>query len=120
MRKNNKIILLSVLCLLFVCVFSAEAMAAGIFDSLKEKTTDFARSLRVLAYAISCFGIVMFTFLAITGKINFRHLGYIFISLFMLSATGALIDYFSGGHASLKSKLGDTYTKAVCRSSICR
>ena len=84
----------------------------------RQKTATFASQLRVFAYAISCFGIVMFTFLAISGKINFKHLGYIFISLFMLSATGAVIDYFSGSHANLKSEFNDTYMNAVPRSSL--
>ena len=90
----------------------------GVFETLRQKTATFASQLRVFAYAISCFGIVMFTFLAISGKINFKHLGYIFISLFMLSATGAVIDYFSGSHANLKSEFNDTYMNAVPRSSL--
>lgn len=112
---------------IFFCIILAavvlltceDAMAAGgVFASLRGKTISFASQLRVFAYAISCFGIVMFTFLAITGKINFKHLGYIFISLFMLSATGAIIDYFTGSHAKLKTEFHDTYMNAVSHSSL--
>lgn len=121
MNRNIKIAFLFAVCAVFVVSFCGEAEAAsGVFGTLKDKTVIFASRLRVFAYAISCFGIVMFTFLAISGKINFKHLGYIFISLFMLSATGAIIDYFSGGHADLASSknFNDTYMNAVPRSSL--
>ncbi len=118
MRTETKIALICTLSFMLVIAFSGQAEAAGVFDTLRERTTVFATKLRVLAYAISCFGIVMFTFLAISGKINFKHLGYIFISLFMLSATGAIIDYFSGSHAKLETNFNDTYTRAVPTSSL--
>ncbi len=120
MNRNMKIAFLFAVCAVSVVSFCGEAEAApsGVFGTLKDKTVIFASQLRVFAYAISCFGIVMFTFLAISGKINFKHLGYIFISLFMLSATGAVIDYFSGSHANLKSEFNDTYMNAVPRSSL--
>lgn len=119
MNGNKKILVLSLLCIVFTMMFCNTALAdGGVFDALRDKTSAFAIQLRVLAYVISCFGIVMFTFLAISGKINFKHLGYIFISLFMLSATGAIIDYFSGSHAHLESKFGDTYMKDVSHSSL--
>ena len=108
MGKNKKIILFCVLCAICLVAFCGVSVADdGVFSALKEKTSGFVRQLRVLAYAISCFGIVMFTFLAISGKINFKHLGYIFISLCMLSVTGGIIDYFSGGHASLSTEFND-------------
>lgn len=120
MNRNIKIAFLFAVCAVSVVSFCGEAEAApsGVFGTLKDKTVIFASQLRVFAYAISCFGIVMFTFLAISGKINFKHLGYIFISLFMLSATGAVIDYFSGSHANLETEFHDTYMNAVPRSSL--
>ena len=119
MNRNMKIAFLFAVCAVSVVSFCGEAEAAsGVFETLRQKTATFASQLRVFSYAISCFGIVMFTFLAISGKINFKHLGYIFISLFMLSATGAVIDYFSGSHANLKSEFNDTYMNAVPRSSL--
>ncbi len=121
MNGNKKILVLSLLCIVFTIMFCNTALAdedGDVFKALRDKTSAFAIQLRVLAYVISCFGIIMFTFLAISGKINFKHLGYIFISLFMLSATGAIIDYFSGSHAHLESKFGDTYMKDVSHSSL--
>lgn len=116
MTKRN--VFLFIICVALVLLVSNDAMAENVFDALKKKTVSFASQLRVFAYAISCFGIVMFTFLAISGKINFKHLGYIFISLFMLSATGAIIDYFTGSHANLKTEFSDTYMDTVSHSSL--
>lgn len=67
----------------------------AVFDTLAERTGSFAQGFRNLAMVLSGFGIIMFTFLAICGKINFKHLGYIFISLFFLSGVGALIVYIA-------------------------
>lgn len=118
MTKSTKKILLFSACLLFVVLYSQNA-DANVFADLRGKTASFAKGLRNLAYAISGFGIIMFTFLAICGKINFKHLGYIFISLFMLSAVGAFIDYFTGGAGSLKTYFGTQYQNAACSSSLC-
>lgn len=105
MTKTKKIELF-LICLLLVSVFCVgNASAAGestpeVFRFFSEKTTSFARQLRGLAFAISGFGIIMFTFMAICGKINFKHLGYIMISLFILSGVGLVISYMTGGDAA--------------------
>ena len=120
MRKNG-ILKILVLALLITVIFMPDAMAAdGVFETIRNRTTKFARELRVLAYVISCFGIIMFTFLAISGKINFKHLSYIFISLCMLSATGGIVDYFSGDYPKLASSenLNDTFTAQAPSSSL--
>ena len=71
MNRNMKIAFLFAVCAVSVVSFCGEAEAAsGVFETLRQKTATFASQLRVFAYAISCFGIVMFTFLAISGKIN--------------------------------------------------
>jgi len=104
MIKYRKVILLIICCAIFsICLCDrayAEIETPAIFNFFAEKTTSFARQLRSLAFAISGFGIIMFTFLAICGKINFRHLGYIMISLFFLSGVGLLISYMTGGAAA--------------------
>ena len=71
----------------------------NIFDFFSGRARDFAIGLQNIAFCLGGFGIVMFTFLAICGKINFKHLGYIFISLFLLSGTGLFISYWTRGHA---------------------
>lgn len=96
MMKHNKLIL-SLVCML-LCVFyvsDACADADQIFTTMGEKTGNFAQGLRKIALVMGAFGIVMFTFLAICGKINFKHLGYITICLFFLSGTAALIEYIT-------------------------
>lgn len=106
-------IFLIALCLCIVFT-STDALAAKgtVFSGIAEKTADFAKGLRNLAYVISGFGIIMFTFLAICGKINFKHLGYIVISLFFLSGMGAMIDYTTNQKSLYFGKFGDTYDKA--------
>ena len=125
MVSKLKILILALLCVSFSMFICGEA-SADIFDTLSLKTTDFAKGLRNIAYVISGFGIVMFTFLAISGKINFKHLGYISISLFILAAMGAFIDYTTQGSeapTALSAKFGDTYQNAgvgeLCQSSLC-
>lgn len=68
-----------------------------IFEFLRAKAINIALGLRDVAFGLGGFGIIMFTFAAICGKINFKHLGYIFISLFMLSGAGVIINYCVGG-----------------------
>ena len=110
MKTKSKIFALCLCVGLFICC--SDAVAATVFHSLAVKTGVFAEGLRKLAYAISGFGIIMFTFLAICGKINFKHLGYIMISLFFLSGMGALITYVKGS-SELVYRFDDTYTAAV-------
>ncbi len=110
---KSKILVLSILVVAFTVVNCQEVVAAEVFHSLAIKTGMFAEGLRKLAYVISGFGIIMFTFLAICGKINFKHLGYIVMSLFFLSGMGALITYIKGGNAELTYNFDDTYTAAV-------
>ena len=129
MRSNVKNIMIFALSLCF-CIIVCQDAHADIFGSLSQKAVSFAVNLRYLAYVLSGFGIIMFTFLAISGKINFKHLGYISISLFILAAMGALIDYVTTndrGKLSYSSTFKDTYKKAsaknagdLCQSGICR
>lgn len=110
MKKIQKIISFSLICFLFLVLLNSEAYA-DVFGELAKKTTDFAEGFRKLAIVLSGFGIVMFTFLAISGKINFKHLGYIFICLFFLSGVGAMIVYIVDGNVGLNFK--DTIDDAV-------
>lgn len=78
----------------------------GLFKFLSDRAINFAIGFRNVAFCLAGFGIIMFTFLAISGKINFKHLGYIFISLFMLSGVGMFISYWTGGSADLGNLKG--------------
>jgi len=128
MRRNLKFILVAMYVFLsmFVC-FDANA---NIFGTLSTRAGVFAIGLRNLAYVLSGFGLIMFTFLAISGKINFKHLGYITLSLFMVSAVGALIDYVTDNAMDQSSSLvadhefGENYKNAgqtgSCYSGLCK
>lgn len=111
MKTGINKIFLSAFCLVMLLLASSNAEAA-VFSDIADKTTQFAKGLRTLAYVISGFGIIMFTFMAIFGKISFRHLGYIVISLFFLSGMGALIDYTTNQKGLYYGKFNDTYIKA--------
>ena len=112
MKTRSKIAFIALCCAVLVLTSGDAFAASGVFGDLAKKTGIFAEGLRKLAYVISGFGIIMFTFLAICGKINFKHLGYIFISLFFLSGMGALITYAKGGNTQLVYKFNDTYIAA--------
>lgn len=79
------------------------ATPPNVLLTLGGRTETFARQLRSFAFIISGFGIIMFTWAAIFGKINFRHLGYIMISLFFLSGVGLLISYMTGGDSNVQT-----------------
>lgn len=123
MIKSRKFIL-ALVCLIITLLVCDDANASTwgtllgsgssdktVFSGMAEKTTAFAVGLRTFAYAISGFGIIMFTFLAICGKINFKHLGYIVMSLFFLSGVGAMIDYTTN-QKKLSYEFKDTYVAA--------
>ena len=59
---------------------AAGGNSSDIFAFFSGRAINFAIGLRNIAFCLSGFGIIMFTFAAISGKINFKHLGYIFIS----------------------------------------
>lgn len=119
MMKRSNIFILWTLCLVFCVAYVADANAdAGeIFTTMAEKTGSFAQGFRRIALVLGAFGIIMFTFMAICGKINFKHLGYITICLFFLGGTAALIEYITtnDGRAELPTtfKNGDTYTRSA-------
>lgn len=118
MKIKSKIFALSLLSIAFLLADCPDASASSaVFGALATKTGQFAEGLRKLAYVISGFGIIMFTFLAICGKINFKHLGYIMISLFFLSGMGALITYVKGGNTELTYSFHDTYIQALSPSA---
>lgn len=78
-------------------VMPSTAFAAGdVFDTIQSKMISTVKDLRKIAYVIAGFGLVMFSFLAIFNKISFKHLGYIMISLSLLSLMMPFINYFSG------------------------
>ena len=72
------------------------ASAENVFKQIACKAMMFLIDLRVLAYIISGFGMVMFAWAAIFNKISWKHFSQIAIGLFMLSMIGPFITYFTG------------------------
>jgi len=104
MTDKKKITLFVVLLLAFTMCLCDSVWAASppnVLLTLGGRTETFARQLRSFAFIISGFGIIMFTWAAVFGKINFRHLGYIMISLFFLSGVGLFISYITGGDSNV-------------------
>lgn len=115
MIKANKIIILSIMVLLFSSLIVAPAYADAdtIFKELAERIGTFASGFRKIALVMGAFGLVMFAFMAISGKINFKHLGYIAICLFILGGIATFISQDITGKNELPSTFNtgsDTYT----------
>ena len=115
MTKVRKIIVLSAMVLLLssLMVTNAYASADSIFTELASRIGSFASGFRKIALVMGAFGLVMFTFMAISGKINFKHLGYITICLFILGGVATFITQDTGSNGELPSTFNtgqDSYT----------
>ena len=99
-RYNLKYFGLLTIAVLFALVMlpSVSFAAGDVFDTIQAKMISTVKDLRKIAYVIAGFGLVMFSFLAIFNKISFKHLGYIMISLSLLSLMMPFINYFSGAN----------------------
>ncbi|MBP5697982.1 MAG: hypothetical protein J6W96_00450 [Alphaproteobacteria bacterium] len=99
---------------------SVSVSSAGndLFNFLKDRAINIAIGIRDIAFGLGGFGIIMFTFAAICGKINFKHLGYIFISLFMLSGAGVIINYCVGDQADLGNLAGYASPKSFTTNTV--
>ena len=90
---------------------SKPAVVSGseVFDTITLKAMTTLKDLRYLAYIISGFGIIVFAYGAIFGKISWKHLGNIGIGLFLIAMMAPVIEYFTraeGGDGS-SLKFGD-------------
>ena len=76
----------------------------NIFHYLACKITSIVADLRIIVYILAGFGMIMFAYGAIIGKINFKQLAYMGIGLFILSMTTSVIEYvvFSDNSSSLQ------------------
>lgn len=85
--------------------YTGQCGSGSIFEQIACKALNFFIDLRVIAYVIAGFGLVMFAWGAIFNKISWKHFSQIAIGLFLLSMTGPFITYFSGD-GTVESKLG--------------
>lgn len=107
MRKfakfGNKISLIAFLSLAVIILSVADAEAAsGIFEKMRSKVATTLRDLRMLIYVVGGIGLITFTFAAIFGKISFKHLANICISLFLVSMIAPFVTFFTGDNTALK------------------
>lgn len=107
MRKfakfGNKISLIAFLSVAVIILSVADAEAAsGIFEKMRSKVATTLRDLRMLIYVVGGIGLITFTFAAIFGKISFKHLANICISLFLVSMIAPFVTFFTGDNTALK------------------
>lgn len=76
---------------------SADEIGGNVFLLIACKATTTLADLRVIAYIISGFGMVALAYVAIFGKMNWKHLANIGIGLFLLSMMTPFIEYFTTG-----------------------
>ena len=67
-----------------------------IFTILQRKIYNTLVDLRSIVYMIAGFGLAAFAVAAIFNKISYKHLGYIMVSLCLLSLMFPFLEYFSG------------------------
>lgn len=67
-----------------------------VFAQIACKALMFLIDLRVIAYVISGFGMVVFAYAAVFNKISWKHFSQIAIGLFLLAMIGPFISYFTG------------------------
>lgn len=94
--RQNMYILLYIF-LVILCL-TTDAFAAGdIFAEVRKKVAHALNDLKGVVYIIGGLGLIAFSFAAVFGKISFKHLATISLSLLLVSSMGMFIHYFSGG-----------------------
>lgn len=82
---------LPLMVLFLTLALTSNAWAGDIFDKLAAKANIVGSGLRGSGFIIAGLGMIMFTFLAIFNKIQWKHLAYIMFSTAVLSGMLALI-----------------------------
>lgn len=78
---------------------------ADVFDTIASKVTSTLADLRYIAYIIAGFGIIVFAYGAIFGKLSWKHLANIAIGLFLIAMMAPFIEYFTYSKAGTGSQL---------------
>ena len=81
-----------------------DAWADDIFDKLAMKAGVVGTGLRKSGFIIAGLGLIMFTFLAIFNKIQWKHLAYIMFSTAVLSGMIALIAEVRGSKGNVNAE----------------
>lgn len=83
-----------------ICGFLCGDAHADIFDSLAGKAKFLGSGLKSSGFIIAGLGMIVFTFMAIFNKLQWKHLAYIMFSTALLSAMVGVISFVSGGKSS--------------------
>ena len=101
----KKYLPLIVLFLVFTPI--CDAFADGdIFDKLAMKAGFVGSGLRKSGFIIAGLGMIMFTFMAIFNKLQWKHLAYIMFSTALLTAMLGFISYFKAGGSTVAETSG--------------
>lgn len=79
----------------------SKCQGGTIFETLRCMIANTLRDIRNIVYVVGGIGLITFTFAAIFGKISFKHLANICISLFLLSMMSPFVAFFSGSETAL-------------------
>lgn len=106
-RKINSFLFM-VLLALVLTPLSAYA-ADNVLTKVAGKSLSVLQGARGVVYVLGGFGLVMFAFMAIFGKTNWKHFSYIGIGLFLVASMGMFVDYFTGskGQKTYSLQFGD-------------
>lgn len=79
----------------------SKCQGGSIFETLRCMIANTLRDIRNIVYVVGGIGLITFTFAAIFGKISFKHLANICISLFLLSMMSPFVAFFTGSDTAL-------------------
>lgn len=79
----------------------SKCQGGNIFQTLRCMIANTLKDLRNIVYVVGGIGLITFTFAAIFGKISFKHLANICISLFLLSMMSPFVSFFTGSETAL-------------------
>lgn len=107
---------------LVFCCFDAFAGDAGggsdpIFGKLAGKATQIGQGLQDAGFIIAGLGLIVFTFMAIFNKIQWKTLAYIMFSTAVLSAMAGIISYISNGKGRVSLRVSSNYMSTSASSN---
>ena len=122
LKNGNKLSILGFILCVAIVLISSDALAeaatqaaaatgggspygkcqgGSIFETLRCMIANTLRDIRNIVYVVGGIGLITFTFAAIFGKISFKHLANICISLFLLSMMSPFVSFFTGSESAL-------------------
>ena len=96
MKHFSKLFKLSFLMSLtaFLLLTTSPAYAANVFETITGRAVGVLTGVKQLVFVLAGFGIIAFAFMAIFGKLSWKHFAHIAIGLFLVASMGLFIQYF--------------------------